>query len=65
MPTHSSPKYVNASTAPPALPKRHKRGPKPATSKKAIEVALDVEQLIYEVTSLLNAASLMNYIYKT
>ena len=33
--------------------------------KKAIEVALDVEQLIYEVTSLLNAASLMNHIYKT
>lgn len=29
---------------------------------KAIEIALDVEQLVYEVNTLLNAASLMNRI---
>lgn len=29
---------------------------------KAIEIALDVEQLIYEVNTLLNAASLLNRI---
>ena len=33
--------------------------------EKAIEIALDLEQLIYEVTTFLNAASLMNRIYKT
>ena len=33
--------------------------------EKAIEVALDVEQLIYEVSTFLNAASLMNRIYKS
>ena len=33
--------------------------------EKAIEIALDVEQLIYEVATFLNAASLMNRIYKT
>jgi hypothetical protein len=27
---------------------------------KAIEIALDIEQLVYEVTTLLNAASLMH-----
>jgi hypothetical protein len=32
---------------------------------KAIEIALDVEQLIYEVNTFLNAASLMNRIHKT
>ena len=32
---------------------------------KAVEIANDVEQLIYEVNTLLNAASLMNRIYKT
>jgi hypothetical protein len=32
--------------------------------EKAIEIALDVEQLVYEVTTFLNAASLMNRIYK-
>lgn len=32
---------------------------------KAIEIALDVEQLIYEANTLLNAASLMNRIYGT
>jgi hypothetical protein len=30
---------------------------------KAIQIALDVEQLIYEATTLLNAASLMKRIY--
>ena len=33
--------------------------------EKAVEIVLDVEQLVYEVTTLLNAASLMNRIYKT
>lgn len=33
--------------------------------EKAIEIALDVEQLIYEVTTFLNAASLMNRIHRT
>ena len=33
--------------------------------EQAIEIALDIEQLIYEVTTFLNAASLMNRIYKT
>lgn len=32
--------------------------------EKAVEIVLDVEQLIYEVDTLLNAASLMNRIYK-
>ena len=33
--------------------------------EEAIEIVLDVEQLVYEITTLLNAASLMNRIYKT
>ncbi len=33
--------------------------------EKAVEIANDVDQLIYEVNTLLNAASLMNRIYKT
>lgn len=33
--------------------------------EKAVEIALDVEQLIYEVNTFLNAASLMNRIYRT
>ena len=33
--------------------------------EQAIEIALGIEQLIYEVTTFLNAASLMNRIYKT
>ena len=33
--------------------------------EKAIEIALDVEPLIYEVTTFLNAASLMHRTYKT
>lgn len=33
--------------------------------EKAIEIALDVEQLIYEVNTFLNAASLINRISKT
>ena len=33
--------------------------------EKAIEIALDVEQLIYEVNTFLNAASLMHRIYST
>jgi hypothetical protein len=33
--------------------------------EKAVEIALDVEQLIYEVNTFLNAASLMHRIYRT
>ena len=33
--------------------------------EKAIEIALDVEQLIYEVNTFLNAASVINRISKT
>ncbi len=33
--------------------------------EKAVEIALDIEQLIYEVGTLLNAASMMNRIWKT
>jgi hypothetical protein len=33
--------------------------------EKAIEIALDVEQLIYEVNTFLNAASMINRISKT
>jgi hypothetical protein len=33
--------------------------------KKAVEIALDVEQSLYEVTTLLNAASLINRINDT
>lgn len=33
--------------------------------EKAIEIALDVEQLIYEVNTLLNAASMINRLGKT
>jgi hypothetical protein len=33
--------------------------------EKAVEIANDVEQLVYEVNTFLNAASLMNRIYRT
>ena len=33
--------------------------------QKGIEVALDIEQLIYEVNTFLNAASMMHRIWKT
>ena len=33
--------------------------------KKAVEVALDIEQLVYEVNTFLNAASMMNRIWKS
>jgi hypothetical protein len=33
--------------------------------EKAIEIALDIEQLIYEVNTFLNAASMINRISKT
>ena len=33
--------------------------------EKAVEIALDVEQLIYEVNTFLNAASMMHRIGKT
>jgi hypothetical protein len=34
-------------------------------TEKAIEIVLDLEQLIYEVNTLLNAASMINRISKT
>jgi hypothetical protein len=33
--------------------------------EKAVKIVLDVEQMIYEVSTFLNAASLMNRIYKS
>ena len=33
--------------------------------EKAIEIALDVEQLIYEVNTFLNAASMMHRLHKS
>jgi hypothetical protein len=33
--------------------------------EKGIEIALDIEQLIYEVNTFLNAASLINRVGKT
>lgn len=33
--------------------------------EKALEIALDVEQLVYEVNTFLNAASMMHRIYRT
>ena len=33
--------------------------------EKAVEIALDVEPLLYDVTTFLNAASLMKRIYKS
>jgi hypothetical protein len=50
---------------PPALRRRHKRALTRATSATGVEIALDIEQLIYEVNTLLNAASLINRINKT
>jgi hypothetical protein len=35
------------------------------SAQKAIEIALDIEQLIYEVNTLLNAASMINRIGKS
>jgi hypothetical protein len=32
---------------------------------KAVEIALDVEQLVYEVTTFLNAASMVHRMHKT
>lgn len=32
--------------------------------EKAVEIANDIEQLVYEVNTLLNAASLINRIYR-
>ena len=32
--------------------------------EKAVEVALDIEQLVYEVNTFLNAASMMNRIWR-
>ena len=33
--------------------------------QKVIKIALDVEQLVYEATTLLNSASLIHRLYKT
>ena len=37
----------------------------PGNIEKGVEIALDIEQQIYEVNTLLNAASLVNQISKT
>ncbi len=56
---------ASGSTARPGSPKPPKPAPTAGNIEKAIEIALDVEQLIYEVNTFLNAASLMNRIHKT
>ena len=38
------------------------RAPGRAFMRRGLEVALDIEQLLYEATTLLNAASLINRI---
>jgi hypothetical protein len=50
---------------PPALHGRHKSCADTGNVEKGIEIGLDVEQLIYEVNTFLNAASLINRINKT
>jgi hypothetical protein len=43
---------------------RHCQG-RAGSIEKAIEIALDVKQLINEVSTFLNAASMMHRVYKT
>jgi hypothetical protein len=43
---------------------RPKEGASYGHVEKAVEIALDIEQLIYEVTMFLNAASMMHRIRK-
>ena len=50
---------------PPALQGQHKPCAHTGNIEKDVEIALDIEQLIYEVNTLLNAASLVNRISKT
>ncbi len=50
---------------PPASPRRPSACAEAGNISKAIEIALDVEQLIYEVNTFLNAASLMHRISKS
>jgi hypothetical protein len=45
-------------------PRRHKHVADAVSIEKGIEIALDVEQLVYEVNTFLNAASLINRISK-
>jgi hypothetical protein len=54
----------NGSTRRRASQGRHKPVPIPAIPNRGIAIALDVEQLVYEVNTLLNAASLINRITK-
>ena len=58
-------KCGNGSIRPPAIAKAAETCADVGNIEKAVEIALDVEQLIYEVNTLLNAASLMNRIYQT
>jgi hypothetical protein len=50
---------------PPALHGHHKPCAHTGNIEKGVEIALDIEQLIHEVNTLLNAASLINRINKT
>jgi hypothetical protein len=50
---------------PPALHGQHKPCAHTGNIEKGVETALEIEQLIYEVNTLLNAASLVNRISKT
>jgi len=48
---------------PPALHGRHTHAPTQAVSRRVL-IALDIEQLVYEVSTLLNAASPINRMSK-
>jgi len=58
-------KYASGLIMPPALHGQHKPCAHTGNIEKGVEIALDIEQLIHEVNTLLNAASLINRINKT
>jgi len=49
---------------PPELPARQTPAPVQVFCEKAVEITLDIEQPLYEATTLLNAVSLINRIAK-
>jgi len=51
---------ANGRSRQPASPTRPRPARKPGTPEKGIEIVLDVEMLLYEATTLLNGASLIN-----
>ena len=59
------PRCASGLTERPGIAKAAETWAENRNMEKAIEIALDVGQLIYEVNTFLNAASLMNRIHKT